>query len=157
MDRPQAGTAKCGSMHPLPPLPEQLITVLLAEYQAPVRQALRDLLALEGDLRVVGQAANGRQAVALAGKLSPDVVVMDICMPLITGLEAMQQILQALPTTQVIMLSSHREDCYIEHARALCAAGYVIKQTSAHLLARAIREVHRQKAFFPPKRAASKT
>ncbi len=135
-------------MHPIPQPPDAPITVLLAEDHAPLRQALRDLLALEGDLRIVGHAASGRQAVALAGRLSPDVVVMDISMPLLKGLEAMQQILQARPTTKVIMLSFHNEDCYIEHARALGAAGYVVKQTSAHLLPQAIREVHRKKAFF---------
>ncbi len=140
-----------------PQPPEHPITVLLAEDQAHVREALLDLLALEGDLRVVGQAANGRQAVELAGTLSPDVVVMDISMPLLNGLEAMRQILQARPATKVIMLSSHNEDFYIEHARALGAAGYVVKQTSAHLLPQAIREVHRKKAFFNPKHTAIKT
>ena len=154
IDKPQAGTAKSESMHPIPKPPQHLITVLLAEDHVPVRQALRDLLALEGDLRVVGQAANGRQAVELAGKLSPDVVVMDISMPLLNGLEAMQQILQARPAIRVILLSSHNDDVYIEHARALGAAGYVVKQTSAHLLPQAIREAHRKKAFFNPKHAA---
>ena len=133
------------------------ITVLLAEDQAIVRQALLALLSLEDDLRVVGQAANGREAVALAGTLSPDVVLMDIAMPLLNGLEAMQQILQARPAIRVILLSSHKDDVYIEHARALGAAGYVVKQTSVHLLPQAIREVHRKKAFFNPKHAVIST
>ncbi len=157
MDRPQAGTARSQQMPHIPQPPELPITVLLAEDQAIVREALLDLLTLEEDLRVVGQAANGRQAVALAGTLSPDVVVMDISMPLLNGLEAMQQILQARPATKVIMLSSHNEDFYIEHAKALGAAGYVVKQTSAHLLPQAIREVHRKKAFFNPKHAVIRT
>lgn len=157
MDRPQAGAARSAQMCPTQQPSEPLITVLLAEDQAPVREALLDLLTLEEDLRVVGQAANGRQAVVLADTLTPDVVVMDISMPLLNGLEAMQQILQSRPATKVLILSSHREDYYIEHARALGAAGYVVKQTSAHLLPQAIREVHRNKAFFNPKRAVVRT
>ncbi len=156
MDRPQAGTARSEQMRPIPQPPEHPITVLLAEDQAIVREAPLALLTLEEDLRVVGQAANGREAVALAGKLSPDVVVMDISMPLLNGLEAMQQILQARPATKVIMLSSHSQDSYIEQARALGAVGYVVKQTSAHLLPQAIREVLSKKAFFNPKHTAIK-
>jgi DNA-binding NarL/FixJ family response regulator len=116
-----------------------------------VREKLLALLALESDLRIVGQAADGRQAVVLACKLTPDVVVMDISMPLLNGLEAMQQILQARPTTKVIMLSSYNEDFFIEQARALGAAGYLVKQTSAHQVPQAVREVYRGKAFFNPK------
>ena len=157
MDRPQAGIVKIGSMSPFPQPPEHPITLLLVEDHDAVRENLLALLALESDLRIVSQAADGRQAVRLAGKLSPDVVVMDISMPLLDGLEAMRQILQARPTTKLIMLSSHNEDCYIEHARALGAAGYLVKQTSAHLLPQAIREVYRKKAFFNPKQAAITT
>ena len=144
-------------MRPIPKPLKHPITVLLAEDQAIVRQALLALLTLEDDLRVVGQAANGREAVALAGTLSPDVVLMDISMPLLNGLEAMQQILQARPATQVIMLSSHSEDFYIKQARALGAAGYVVKQTSVHLLPQTIRKVHRKKAFFNPRHAVIST
>jgi len=115
------------------------------------------LLALESDLRVVGHAANGRQAVVLACELTPDVVVMDISMPLLNGLEAMRQILQARPTTKVIMLSYYDEDFFIEQARELGAAGYLFKQTSAHLVPQAVREVYRGKAFFNPKQAAITT
>ncbi len=157
MDRPQAEIVKIGSMSPFPQPPEHPITLLLVEDHDAVRENLLALLALESDLRVVGQAANGRQAVVLACKLTPDVVVMDISMPLLNGLEAMQQILQARPTTKVIMLSSYREDFYIEHARALGAAGYLVKQTHAHLLPQAVREVYRGKAFFNPKQAAITT
>ncbi len=136
MDRPQAEIVKIGAMFPFPQPPEHPITVLLVEDHDTVREKLLALLALESDLRIVGQAANGRQAVVLACKLTPDVVVMDISMPLLNGLEAMRQILQAQPTTKVIMLSSYNEDFFIEQARELGAAGYLFKQTSAHLCPR---------------------
>jgi DNA-binding NarL/FixJ family response regulator len=157
MERTQAETLKIGPMSPFPQPPEHPITVILVEDHDAVRENLLALLALESDLRVVGQAANGRQAVVLACELTPDVVVMDISMPLLNGLEAMRQILQARPSTKVIMLSSYNEDFYIEHARALGAAGYLIKQTHAHLLPQAVREVYRGKAFFNPKQAAITT
>ncbi|MDZ4401164.1 response regulator transcription factor [Prosthecobacter sp.] len=135
--------------------PERPITVLLAEDNVLMREGLLTLLTLEGDLRVVGQAGNGRQAVTLASKLCPDVVVMDISLPLLNGLEATQQILQALPATKVLVLSSHSADSYIEQVRALGASGYLIKQTNVHLLPKAIREVHRGNAFFCPSVAKS--
>ena len=157
IDRPQTGTVKVVPTTPFPQPPESPITVVLAEDHDTLRNKLMVLLALESDLRIVGQAADGRQAVVLAGRLSPDVVVMDISMPLLDGLEAMRQILQARPTTQVIMLSSYNEDFFVEHARALGAAGYLFKQTCAHLLPQAIREVYRKKAFFNPMPAAIRT
>lgn len=156
MDRPPAGQQDPKMRQPQQP-PERPITVLLAEDHALMRESLLALLTLEGDLRVVGQAKNGRQAVALAGKLCPDVVVMDISLPLLNGLAAMQQILQARPAAKVLMLSAHSADSYIEQARALGASGYLIKQSNAHLLPEAIRAVHRKKTFFSPKRAVIKT
>lgn len=126
------------------------ITVLLAEDHSIVREGLLALLKLEAGVRVVGHAENGREAVALAAKLSPDVIVMDIAMPLLNGLEAARQILQAAPGTRVLMLSAHGDDAYVEKALELGAAGYVIKQSAAHVLAEAIREVHAGKPFFSP-------
>jgi DNA-binding NarL/FixJ family response regulator len=126
------------------------ITVLLAEDHAIVREGLLALLTLEGDLKVVGQAENGRQAVALASKLCPDVVVMDIAMPLLNGLEATRQILLTTPSAKVLVLSAHSDDAYVEQVMALGASGYLIKQTAAHVLPDAIREVFKGKAFFSP-------
>jgi DNA-binding NarL/FixJ family response regulator len=83
-------------------------------------------------------------------KLRPDVVVMDIAMPLLNGLEATRQILQALPNTRILILSAHSDDAYIEHLNAVGAAGYLIKQTSSHILAKAIRELDRGNTFFGP-------
>ncbi len=126
------------------------ITVLLAEDHTIVREGLRALLKLDPDLQVVGEAENGRQAVALAATLCPDVIVMDIAMPLLNGMEAARQILHATPKTKVLMLSAHSDDAYVEKVMALGASGYLIKQTAAHVLPAAIRDVHRGKPFLSP-------
>ena len=126
------------------------ITVLLAEDHEIVREGLRALLEHEDDIKVIGEAQTGRQAVKLTTKLRPDVVVMDIAMPLLNGLEATRQILQARPAIKVLILSAHSDDAYIEQIIALGAAGYLIKQTSHDVLSRAIREVQRGKTFFSP-------
>ena len=115
-----------------------------------VREGLQALLKLESDIQVIGEAENGRQAVALASTLCPDVVVMDIAMPLLNGLEATRQILHAAPKTKVLVLSAHSDDAYVEQVMALGAAGYLIKQTASHVLAAAIREVCAGKTFFSP-------
>ena len=126
------------------------ITVLLAEDHEIVREGLRALLDHEDDIEVIGEAQTGRQAVKLTSKLRPDVVVMDIAMPLLNGLEATRQILQARPASKVLILSAHNDDAYIEQIVALGAAGYLIKQTSHDVLSRAIREVQKGKTFFSP-------
>ncbi len=126
------------------------ITVLLAEDHTIVREGLLVLLKLEPDIKVIGQAENGRQAVALASTLCPDVVIMDIAMPLLNGLEATRQILHAAPKTKVLVLSAHSDDAYVEQVMALGAAGYLIKQTASDMLAVAIREVCAGKPFFSP-------
>lgn len=124
------------------------ITVLLAEDHMVVREGLRSLLEAEGDIAVIGEAENGRQAVAMARKLQPAVVVMDIAMPLLNGLEATRQILKAVPAAKVIILSAHSDEAYVEQVVALGAAGYLLKQTSARMLARAVREVRAGSQFF---------
>jgi len=124
------------------------ITVLLAEDHAVVREGFRALLQTEDDLEVVGEAATGRQAVQLTKSLLPAVVVMDIAMPLLNGIEATRQILKVLPATRVLILSAHDDDEYVDQVIALGAAGYLVKQTSALILAKAIREIHKGKTFF---------
>ena len=126
------------------------ITVLLAEDHQIVREGLRALLKLEPDIQVVAEADNGRDAVKLTASLNPDVVVMDIAMPLLNGLEAARQILAAAPTTRLLILSAHSDDAYVERVMELGAAGYLVKQTAAHILPQAIREIHRGKLFFSP-------
>ena len=126
------------------------ITVLLAEDHNIVREGFRSLLKHERDIEVVGEAQTGRQAVQLTRKLRPAVVVMDIAMPLLNGLEATRQIRESFPDTKVLILSAHSDAAYVEQVAALGAAGYLLKQTSSHVLAEAIREVHKGNAFFSP-------
>jgi DNA-binding NarL/FixJ family response regulator len=124
------------------------ITVLLAEDHTIVREGFRKMLELEEDLQVIGEAQDGRQAVAQAKKLRPDVVLMDIAMPLLNGLEATRQVLKTLHATKVLMLSAHSDDAYVQNAADSGAVGFLLKQTSAHEVCRAIREVHKGKTFF---------
>ena len=124
------------------------ITVLLAEDHTIVREGFRKLLEAEDDLEVVGEAQTGRQAVILTRKLRPAVVVMDIAMPLLNGLEATRQIRKAFPDTKIIILSAHSDDAYVDQAMAIGAVGFLLKQTSSQNLSVAIREVQKGNTFF---------
>ncbi|HZZ18660.1 MAG TPA: response regulator transcription factor [Opitutaceae bacterium] len=126
------------------------VSVLLAEDHAIVRQGLRTLLEAEGSFEVAGQAQTGRQAVELASKLKPDVILMDIAMPELNGLEATRQILEANPSAKVLILSAHSDDEYIDHMTAVGAAGFLEKQSSAEILTKAIHVVASGKPFFSP-------
>jgi DNA-binding NarL/FixJ family response regulator len=128
----------------------QALTVLLAEDHEVVRQGLKMLLEAEPDIRVIGQAENGRQAVEMAQQLNPSVIVMDVSMPLLNGLEATRQILHARPQTRLILLSAHGESAYVEQAVSFGASGYLLKQASLEVLSHAIREVHSGRRFFGP-------
>jgi len=126
------------------------IGVLLVDDHTVVRQGLRALLKSEEDIEVMGEAENGRQAVMVARKTPPDVVVMDVAMPLLNGLEATRQILRLVPTTKVLVLTSYGDDECVEQLMQAGAAGFLIKQTAANDLIKAIREVQRGNAFFSP-------
>jgi DNA-binding NarL/FixJ family response regulator len=126
------------------------ITVLLAEDHQVVREGFRSLLEHENDIEVIGEAETGRQAVQLTRKLRPAVVVMDIAMPLLNGLEATRQIRKDFPGTKVLILSAHSDDAYVEQVSVLGAAGFLLKQTSSDNLATAIREVEKGNTFFSP-------
>jgi DNA-binding NarL/FixJ family response regulator len=126
------------------------ITVLLAEDHHIVREGFRSLLQNEADIEVVGEAENGRQAIQMIRKLRPEVVVMDIAMPLLNGLEATRQIRKEFPEVKVLILSAHNDDAYVEQMATLGAAGFLLKQSSAHHLPTAIREVQKGKTFFSP-------
>jgi DNA-binding NarL/FixJ family response regulator len=126
------------------------ITVLLAEDHQIVREGFRALLKHEHDIEVVGEAADGRQAVQLTRKLRPAVVVMDIAMPLLNGLEATRQIRRDFPDTKVLILSAHSDNAYVEQVAVLGASGFLLKQTSSDNLATAIREVQKGNTVFSP-------
>jgi DNA-binding NarL/FixJ family response regulator len=128
----------------------QKIRVLLVDDHIVVRQGLRALLDAEEDIEIVGEADNGRQAVQLARRLFPDVAVMDIAMPVLNGLEATRQIVKGNPSTKVIILSSYSDDDYIQQLTEAGAAGYLIKQTAANELIKAIREAQKGNAYFSP-------
>ena len=124
------------------------ITLLLAEDHVVVREGLRMMLQLEADLEVIGEAQDGRQAIALTTKLRPDVVLMDIAMPKLNGLEATRQLCKALPATRVLMLSAHSDDAYVKSAAEAGALGFLLKQSSAHELCAAVRVIHKGGTFF---------
>lgn len=126
------------------------ILVLLADDHTVVRQGLRALLKSEEDIEVIGEAENGRQAVQMAIKSPPDIVVMDVAMPLLNGLEATKQILKALPQTKVLVLTSYSDDECVQQLTEAGVSGYLIKQTAANDLLKAIREVQKGNAFFSP-------
>ena len=126
------------------------ISVLLAEDHMIVREGFRKMLELEDDFEIVAEAQDGRQAVALVKKFHPDVVLMDIAMPLLNGLEATRQILKDYPAAKVLMLSAHSDDAYVKNATDSGAMGFLLKQTSAHEVCRAIREVQKGNTFFSP-------
>jgi len=126
------------------------ISLLLVDDHPVVRQGLRAFLNQESDLEVVGEAENGRQAVQMARKTMPDIVIMDLMMPLLNGWEGTRQVLENVPSTKVLVLSSYSDDVSIQRMIDVGASGYLIKQTAADNLLLAIREVQKGNAFFSP-------
>jgi len=126
------------------------ITVLLADDHKVLRQALRALLEAEHDIRVVGEAENGRQAVEMTKRLQPDVVLMDIAMPVLNGMEAMRQINALHLRSKVLILSGYSNDDYVGRTLDAGAAGYLVKQGDAEDIVTAIRETKKGNAFFSP-------
>ena len=129
---------------------KKVISVLLAEDHVVVREGLRILIEADSDIKVVGEAKTGREAVTMAQSLRPDVVVMDIAMPLLNGIQATQQILSKAPKTKILILSAHADTEYVDQVIALGVVGYLTKQTSAEMVGRAVREVHQGGTFFSP-------
>jgi DNA-binding NarL/FixJ family response regulator len=126
------------------------ITILITDDHAVVRQGLCALLKAEVDIAVVGKARNGREAVRMARTLMPDVILMDITMPVLNGFEAMRQILAANPAAKVLILSAHRDSEYVDFMAAAGAVGYLEKRVACKVLTRAIREAAKGNLFFSP-------
>jgi len=129
------------------------IRVLLAEDHNIVREGLRLLLNAQPDIRVIGEAPNGSQAVALARESCPDVAVLDISMPDLDGLQAASLIRAECPRTQVLILTMHESDAYFFRAVEAGAAGYLLKKAAGEDLISAVRAVAQGEAFFYPSMA----
>lgn len=126
------------------------ISVLIVEDHTVVREGLRVMLKLEPNLEVVGEAKNGRVAVTMALDLQPNIILMDIAMPGLNGLEATRQLFKALPNTRIIILTAHCDDAYVKNAVDSGASGFLLKQDSTQDVCKAIREVHKGGIHYSP-------
>ena len=127
------------------------IRILLGDDHTVIRSGLRLLLERQPDMTVVGEAEDGRQAVDLAEQQNPDVVVMDIAMPNLNGIEAARQIASRQPKTAIVVLSMHSDESYVMRALKAGARAYLLKDSAEEDLIRAIRAVHEGKSFFSPR------
>lgn len=126
------------------------IRVLLADDHTILRDGIRALLEDQEDIEVIGEAEDGQATVRMAAQLQPDVVVMDIAMPLLNGLEATRQIQRDLPQVKVLILTMHENEEYIRQVLAAGALGYVLKDAAARDLIGAIRAVDQGEAVLSP-------
>jgi two-component system, NarL family, response regulator NreC len=126
------------------------IRILLADDHAVVRQGFKMILSAQPDMEVVGEAANGREAVELAEQGKPDIVVMDVAMPELNGIEATRRLLGSLPHTRVIALSMHKDSVYVREVLRAGARGYLLKDSGAEDLVRAIRAVAGGESWLSP-------
>ena len=130
------------------------IRVLLADDQALFREGIRMLLSVQPDIEVVGEASDGEEAIQLAAKLRPTVVLMDLQMPRLDGVEATRLLRDSLPDCRVIVLTTFEDDEYVFDGLRAGAVGYLLKDTSAEALVQAIRAAARGEAFIQPSVAA---
>lgn len=126
------------------------LRILLADDHTVVRKGLRLLIESNDGMEVVADAADGREAVALAERHTPDVVVMDVAMPGLNGIEAARQITAKLPQTAVVFLSMHSDEGYVLKALKAGARGYLLKDSAEYDLINAVKAVSEGKAFFSP-------
>lgn len=130
------------------------IKILVVDDHAVVRQGLRMFLSLDPDLEVIGEATNGQEALQRIGSLHPDVVLMDLLMPVMDGITAIQQARRDYPETEVIALTSVLEDASVVGAVRAGAIGYLLKDTQADELCRAIKAAHAGQVQLSPQAAA---
>ena len=126
------------------------ITILLADDHTVIRSGLRALLERQPDFAVVAEAEDGRKAIQLAAEHSPDVIVMDVAMPNLNGIEATRQIIAAQPKVAIVVLSMHSDESYVMRALKAGARGYLLKDSAEADLIQAIRTVVLGKSFFSP-------
>ncbi len=134
----------------MPTSPDRKIRVILAEDHTLVRQGFRRLLEDSSGIEVVGEASTGLAAIELSKKLKPDVVVMDLAMPELGGLEATEEILKVLPETKILILSMYSNDAYMRKAFKLGARGYVLKNAIEVDLTRAVRALADGDTYMSP-------
>lgn len=127
-----------------------MISIVLADDHPVVRRGLRAVLEMEGDLRIVGEASDGLETVDLVERLRPDVLVLDLMMPGLSGLEVLRIIPSRSPRTRVLVLSMHATHGFIAEALKLGASGYVLKGSAAEDLSRAVREASAGRRFLSP-------
>jgi DNA-binding NarL/FixJ family response regulator len=127
-----------------------MIRILIADDHGIVRHGTRSLLEKEADFEIAGEAEDGRAAVEMTDALNPAIVVMDIAMPHLNGLDASAQIVRRHPDVGIIILSMHEEEDYLVRALSAGVKGYLLKETAQVDLVRAVRSVAQKKAFFSP-------
>jgi DNA-binding NarL/FixJ family response regulator len=126
------------------------IRILLADDHAVVRQGFKMILGAQADMEIVGEAANGREAVELAGRLKPDIVVMDVAMPELNGIEATRRLAEAAPHVRVLALSMHKDSVYVRETLRAGARGYLLKDSGANDLVAAVRAVASGEGYLSP-------
>ena len=126
------------------------LRIILADDHKMVREGLKSLVNSQPDMGVVGEADNGRAAIALARELKPDVVVMDVSMPELNGLEATEKLMQSYPEIKVLTLTRHADDSYLQQLLRAGASGYVLKLSAADELVRAVRAVVAGNIYLDP-------
>ena len=126
------------------------IRILLADDHAVVRQGFKMILAAQPDMEIVGEAGNGREALDLAGQLQPDVIVMDVAMPELNGIEATRRVADLSPRTRVLALSMHKDSVYVREILRAGARGYLLKDAIASDLLAAVRAVARGEGYLSP-------
>ena len=126
------------------------IHILLADDHAVVRQGFKMILAAQPDMEIVGEAGNGREALDLAGKLQPDVIVMDVAMPELNGIEATRRVADVSPRSRVLALSMHKDSVYVREILRAGARGYLLKDSIASDLLAAVRAVARGEGYLSP-------
>ena len=126
------------------------IRILLADDHTVVRQGFKMILDAQADMEIVGEAANGRQAVELAEQLRPDVVVMDVSMPELNGIEATRRLATSVPRARVVALSMHKDSVYVREILRAGARGYLLKDSGAADLVAAIHAVASGESYLSP-------
>jgi two-component system response regulator NreC len=126
------------------------IRILLADDHAVVRQGFKMILAEQPDMEIVGEAGNGRDALALAESLKPDIVVMDVAMPELNGIEATRRMGESVPHARVVALSMHKDSVYVREILRAGARGYLLKDSVAGDLVSAVRAVARGEGYISP-------